>query len=51
MLGATKRLAAMYCQALDGDVRARAGPGRPPMRLIACGSATCWRRTARWRRN
>jgi FlaA1/EpsC-like NDP-sugar epimerase len=35
MLGATKRLAEMYCQALDGDVRARAGPGRPPMRLIA----------------
>jgi FlaA1/EpsC-like NDP-sugar epimerase len=35
MLGATKRLAEMYCQALDGDARARAGPGRPPMRLIA----------------
>jgi FlaA1/EpsC-like NDP-sugar epimerase len=35
MLGATKRLAEMYCQALDGDVRARAGAGRPPMRLIA----------------
>jgi FlaA1/EpsC-like NDP-sugar epimerase len=35
MLGATKRLAEMYCQALDGDVRARAGSGRPPMRLIA----------------
>jgi FlaA1/EpsC-like NDP-sugar epimerase len=35
MLGTTKRLAEIYCQALDGDVRARAGPGRPPMRLIA----------------
>ena len=35
MLGATKRLAEMYCQALDGDLRARAGAARPPMRLIA----------------
>src|SRR6516165_5413302 len=35
MLGATKRLAEMYCQALDGDLRARASPGRAPMRLIA----------------
>ncbi len=35
MLGATKRLAEMYCQALDGDLRARAAPSRPPMRLIA----------------
>jgi FlaA1/EpsC-like NDP-sugar epimerase len=35
MLGATKRLAEMYCQALDGDLRARAAASRPPMRLIA----------------
>jgi FlaA1/EpsC-like NDP-sugar epimerase len=43
MLGATKRLAEMYCQALDGDLRARAAAAtaaaptakRPPMRLIA----------------
>jgi FlaA1/EpsC-like NDP-sugar epimerase len=35
MLGATKRFAEMYCQALDADFAARAAPGRPPMRLIA----------------
>jgi len=40
MLGATKRLAEMYCQALDGDLRARAAGAAPaatraPMRLIA----------------
>jgi FlaA1/EpsC-like NDP-sugar epimerase len=35
MLGATKRLAEMYCQALDGDLRARASAARTPMRLIA----------------
>jgi O-antigen biosynthesis protein WbqV len=35
MLGATKRLAEMYCQAVDGDLRARATPARAPMRLIA----------------
>jgi FlaA1/EpsC-like NDP-sugar epimerase len=35
MLGATKRLAEMYCQALDGDLRARTAASRPPMRLIA----------------
>src|ERR1700688_4624372 len=35
ILGATKRLAEMYCRALEGDVRARAGSARPPMRLIA----------------
>src|SRR6202035_2886869 len=39
MLGATKRFAEMYCQALDADLAARAaggaGGGRPPMRLIA----------------
>ncbi len=38
MLGATKRLAEMYCQALDGDFRARAAAPtatRAPMRLIA----------------
>jgi O-antigen biosynthesis protein WbqV len=35
MLGATKRFAEMYCQALDADFAARAAAGRPPMRLIA----------------
>src|SRR5215475_10833484 len=35
MLGATKRFAEMYCQALDADLRARAAASRPPMRLIA----------------
>jgi len=34
MLGATKRFAEMYCQALDADFAARAA-GRPAMRLIA----------------
>jgi FlaA1/EpsC-like NDP-sugar epimerase len=34
MLGATKRFAEVYCQALDADFAARAG-GRAPMRLIA----------------
>jgi FlaA1/EpsC-like NDP-sugar epimerase len=34
VLGATKRLAEMYCQALDADCIARAG-GKPTMRLIA----------------
>ncbi len=34
MLGATKRFAEMYCQALDADFAARA-TARPPMRLIA----------------
>jgi FlaA1/EpsC-like NDP-sugar epimerase len=34
MLGATKRFAEMYCQALDADFAARA-TGRSPMRLIA----------------
>jgi FlaA1/EpsC-like NDP-sugar epimerase len=35
MLGATKRFAEMYCQALDADFAARAAPDRPSMRLIA----------------
>src|SRR6266851_1876274 len=35
VLGATKRFAEMYCQALDGDVMRRAAPGRSAMRLIA----------------
>ncbi len=35
MLGATKRFAEMYCQALDADVLRRAAPGRSAMRLIA----------------
>jgi O-antigen biosynthesis protein WbqV len=35
VLGATKRFAEMYCQALDADVRRRAVAGQPPMRLIA----------------
>jgi O-antigen biosynthesis protein WbqV len=34
MLGATKRFAEMYCQALDADFAART-TARPPMRLIA----------------
>jgi O-antigen biosynthesis protein WbqV len=34
MLGATKRFAEMYCQALDADFSAHAA-NRPPMRLIA----------------
>jgi FlaA1/EpsC-like NDP-sugar epimerase len=34
MLGATKRFAEMYCQALDADFGAHAA-SRPPMRLIA----------------
>jgi FlaA1/EpsC-like NDP-sugar epimerase len=35
VLGATKRFAEMYCQALDADLTRRALPGREPMRLIA----------------
>ena len=35
VLGATKRLAEMYCQALDADLRGKAAGDRPPMRLIA----------------
>jgi O-antigen biosynthesis protein WbqV len=35
ILGATKRFAEMYCQALDADLARRAQPGRQPMRLIA----------------
>jgi O-antigen biosynthesis protein WbqV len=35
VLGATKRFAEMYCQALDADLARRAEAGRPPMRLIA----------------
>jgi O-antigen biosynthesis protein WbqV len=35
ILGATKRFAEMYCQALDADIARRAQPGRQPMRLIA----------------
>jgi O-antigen biosynthesis protein WbqV len=35
VLGATKRLAEMYCQALDSDFAWRAGDGRPAMRLIS----------------
>src|SRR5205085_11399985 len=35
VLGATKRLAEMYAQALDADFARRAGAGRPAMRLIA----------------
>jgi FlaA1/EpsC-like NDP-sugar epimerase len=34
VLGATKRLAEMYCQALDAG-RASANGGKPPMRMIA----------------
>jgi O-antigen biosynthesis protein WbqV len=35
VLGATKRFAEMYCQALDADLSRRAHAGREPMRLIA----------------
>jgi O-antigen biosynthesis protein WbqV len=35
VLGATKRLAEMYAQALDADFVRRTGPARPAMRLIA----------------
>lgn len=35
MLGATKRFAEMYCQALDADLARRTDHGRKPMRLIA----------------
>jgi FlaA1/EpsC-like NDP-sugar epimerase len=35
VLGATKRLAEMYAQALDADFVRRAASGRPAMRLIA----------------
>ena len=35
VLGATKRFAEMYCQALDADLSRRAQAGHAPMRLIA----------------
>jgi len=35
VLGATKRLAEMYCQALDDEFSRRATPGHQPMRLIS----------------
>jgi O-antigen biosynthesis protein WbqV len=35
VLGATKRLAEMYCQALDDEFSRRAVPGHQPMRLIS----------------
>ena len=35
VLGATKRFAEMYCQALDADLARRAAAGTTPMRLIA----------------
>jgi FlaA1/EpsC-like NDP-sugar epimerase len=35
VLGATKRFAEMYCQALDADISRRAETGQRPMRLIA----------------
>jgi O-antigen biosynthesis protein WbqV len=35
VLGATKRFAEMYCQALDADLAHRAQSGTAPMRLIA----------------
>jgi O-antigen biosynthesis protein WbqV len=35
VLGATKRFAEMYCQALDSEFARRADGGRPPMRLIS----------------
>ncbi|MCP3445629.1 SDR family NAD(P)-dependent oxidoreductase [Bradyrhizobium sp. CCGUVB14] len=35
MLGLTKRFAEMYCQALDHDLVAQAGGGKPAMRFIS----------------
>lgn len=35
VLGATKRMAEMYCDALDTDLKRRAGDGARPMRLIS----------------
>ncbi|MBI4274310.1 MAG: polysaccharide biosynthesis protein [Rhizobiales bacterium] len=35
VLGATKRFAEMYCQALDADLARKRSPHRAPMRLIA----------------
>jgi len=35
VLGATKRLAEMYCQALDDEFSRRSSPGKPSMRLIS----------------
>ena len=35
VLGATKRLAEMYCQALDDEFARHAGAGQQPMRLIS----------------
>ncbi|MFZ1952152.1 MAG: nucleoside-diphosphate sugar epimerase/dehydratase [Pseudolabrys sp.] len=35
VLGATKRLAEMYCQALDDEFARRSSPGKPSMRLIS----------------
>ena len=50
VMGASKRLAEMYCQALD-IARARASSGmRTPAACAAspCASATCWAAPARW---
>jgi O-antigen biosynthesis protein WbqV len=35
ILGATKRFAEMYCQALDSDFARRGGGDKPPIRMIA----------------
>lgn len=35
VLGATKRMAEMYCDALDADLKCRAGDSDKPMRLIS----------------
>ena len=35
VLGATKRLAEMYCQALDAEAARHANGGKPPIRMIA----------------
>ena len=51
VLGATKRLAEMYCQALDARIRApRARPGARRA-SFRCGSAMCWPQTVPWSRN
>ena len=51
VLGATKRFAEMYCQALDSNSRRKAEGGKTPMRLIAVRFGNVLARTARWCRN
>ena len=49
VMGATKRLAEAFCQALDLDEARRRAPWpRPAPGSSPCGSATCSARPARW---